>query len=630
MRAGRENSRSIRGRRKRYPIWMSYIALAVLTAVALLLVAETRSGSATLVTRTGTIRVLAADTVAPDGHDHVHAHGFHGHSEDVYHAVLVADDGHFSFLSGKRRFPNNQRVRVSGTLANGELAAETVTTISSPAPSAIATDGTTNVLVMLAYWTSPDSVTPESAASQMFGDSNGWYRDNSYGLLGQTGAVTPWMKIDPPTDNQCYGDSDQTMTQAKASAQALGYDLSQFDNFVVYFPYDGGTGSDCSAYAGWAFVGAPGTWLNGYMDRRVSVHEQGHNYGLWHGHSLLCAGRIDESCQFSEYGDDYDAMGSSGYVGHFSASQKDKLGWMPGRVQDLTAGGSTTLAPYETDAVATVAAKVDASPDRSYWLEYRRPADFDANLPSTGTDGVMVTLKDPSGPLVHDDGASLLDVRPEDGLSVTSATLRAGESWLSDEGIRFSVGAVSATSATVTVDRPTLGTLTGVVRDSRGAPLPGAVVQLADASSPVTVSDTAGRYTLSGVPAGPHTVTARHICLDPHDSSIATGSGHEYARPHAGVGSGRSVQPGHSRLGSAHRRPSPSRVTTTRPPSRCRSPTRTSVSSTRPPTSRRTAPSTSWRRAPSTPTRPCPTPHPRTLRSTPSGTTSTSMQPRAS
>jgi|GEM_PF-6964124 Calx-beta domain. len=518
-------------------IWPNFIALAVLTAAALGLVAQDRSGGAVLEVREGTVRVLAADTVADAGRDHAHDHSFKGASEDAYRAVLVGDDGHVYFLAGRRHFPSNKRVRIAGTLGGSTLTAVSVDPASTPVPKAgltagatttagLPTAGTSHVLVMLAYWNSPDSVTPESAAAQMFGDSNAWYRDSSYGALGQSGVVTPWMHIDPPAGNQCYADSGSIMINAQGSAQALGYDLGTFDNFVVYFPYDGEAGSDCGGYAGWAYVGAPGTWLNGYMDRRVTVHEQGHNYGLWHAHSLLCSGPIDALCQFSEYGNDYDAMGGSGYVGHFSASQKSKLGWMDGRVQDLSAGGSTTLVPYESDSVATVAAKVDATPDRSYWVEYRQPRDFDANLPASSTDGVLVTVKDPTGP-VYDDGASLLDARPGDGLDVGSATLRAGESWRSEEGIVISVASVSSSGATVTVSHPSVGALTGVVRDVHGNPLRGAMVRVD--GNEIASTDGVGQYRITGLTGGAHSVEVRHICFDDRQQSVVTSTGTQSA-----------------------------------------------------------------------------------------------------
>jgi hypothetical protein len=391
----------------------------------------------------GIIRVLAADTVEGQSPDHV----FRGRSQDHYRQVLVVGDTAY-FLAGKQARPN-RRVRISGSVTGVTLKVDNVKDLGA-APAAITSTGTTNVLVMLAHWNTPDSVTPASARTQMFGDTNGWYRDASYTELGQTGDVTPWMRIAGPTNGECYNDHLNVMTQAKNAATALGYNLANYSNYVVYFPNNSWQpGSDCDDYAGWAYVGAQNTWLNGYMDRRATVHEQGHNYGLWHAHSYLCTEGLSGSCSWSDYGDDFDAMGASGVVGHFSAPHKKQLGWMSGRTVDLTTGGSANLTPLASDPTAINAVVVNVSTSRQYWLEYRQAIDFDSAQPSDSTNGVQIRVLDQS--ISGDTGANLLDVRPVDGPSVSTATLRTGESWISPEGFRFTTNSVGSTGAAVTV-----------------------------------------------------------------------------------------------------------------------------------------------------------------------------------
>jgi hypothetical protein len=392
----------------------------------------------------GIVRLLAADTVEhPPGEDHT----FKGHSKDHYQLVLVSDDESF-VLKGKKARPNT-KVRVSGQVTGKTLTVDTVSEMAV-LPAAMSTSGTTRVLVLLAHWNVPDSVTQASARTQMFADSDGFYRDASYNRLGQTGDVTPWMQIAGPAGGQCYADRTNIMNQAKAAALALGYDSSLYANVILYFPNNSWqSGSDCDQYAGWAYVGAPGSWLNGYMDRRVTVHEQGHNYGLRHSHSYLCSNGMTGTCAWSDYGDTFDAMGNSGYVGHFSASQKDLLGWLAGRTADLSAGGDATLAPVASDAAGITAAKVAVSGGRTYWLEYRQAMDFDAWLPSAATDGILVHVTDAS--ISGDSGSHLIDVRPDDGVSTTTATLGSGASWTSPEGVRFTVGTVTAAGAAVSV-----------------------------------------------------------------------------------------------------------------------------------------------------------------------------------
>ena len=381
----------------------------------------------------GTIRLLAADTVEGTTADHT----FRGPSTDHYQLVLVTGDrsyflkGNGGSEPGKGARPNT-RVRVVGIVSGDTIQADAIEELGD-APPTVSPSGTTRVLVMLAHWNVPNSVTQERARTQMFTDTNGWFRDASYTALGQSGDVTPWMRIAGPDGGKCYADHMNIMQQAKNAATALGYHIVDYDNFVLYFPNNSWqAGSDCNGAAGWAYVGWEGTWLNGYMDRRVTVHEQGHNYGLRHAHSYMCADGLTAPCSWSDYGDSYDAMGSSGFVAHFSGAHKSSLGWMTGRTVDLSGGGSAALAPVANDAPATVAAVVQVSPSRSYWLEYRQPVDYDRSLPSYATDGVQVRVVDSS--IGGGFGPNLLDVRPSDGADVTTATLRSGSAWTTPEG----------------------------------------------------------------------------------------------------------------------------------------------------------------------------------------------------
>src|SRR4051794_18549996 len=192
------------------------------------------------VTVYGVVRTLAADTVDRSTNPTVSK----GHSEDIYQQRLVV--GNKSYVLKGRKAPNNAKVRVRGDIQGSTF---NVTSISTDGTVAgISQSGTTRVLTMLAYWTAPDAVTQTTAASQLFSDTNGWYRDASYGVLGQTGDVTPWMQISGPTTG-CYADSADLMSQAKAAAAGLGYSESNYDNFVLYFPYCAG---DSSGFAGWA------------------------------------------------------------------------------------------------------------------------------------------------------------------------------------------------------------------------------------------------------------------------------------------------------------------------------------------------------------------------------------------
>jgi hypothetical protein len=413
------------------------LAVAAVVMLSAAIAGSPRASAA--VTVDGVVRTLAADTVDRSGDPKV----FKGHSEDIYQQILIVGDKSYVLKGKKAR--NNAKVRVTGEIKGHNFSATSISTSGTAA--GISDTGTTRVLTMLAYWTAPDSITSASAASQMFADTNGWYRDASYGVLGQAGDVTPWMSIAGPTTG-CYADYAQLMSQAKAAAASLGYSASNYDNFVLYFPHCAG---DADGFAGWAYVGAPDTWLNGYIDRRASVHEQGHNYGLWHSHSYMCSnGGLSGSCAFSDYGDLYDAMGSSGYVGHFNSAQKSLLHWNSSRIVNLTSGGTTTLAPMASDSLSPHTAVIALNTGRTYWLEYRQPIDYDASLPTSGTDGILVHVTGP-GSGSSNSGASLIDVDLSNGITEDSSTLKSGQTWTTPEGTSITVGQVSASGANVSV-----------------------------------------------------------------------------------------------------------------------------------------------------------------------------------
>ncbi len=415
-------------------------ALAVVLAGVLTIAAPASAAPRTL---EGVVRLVA---------DAPGLHGAHGTPGEQL--VLVVGDTSYE-VKGRALTPNT-RVRVSGVVTGNSVEVESATTVA--AFSSLPTSGTTNTLVMLVTWPglTPDAVTPESAAEQLFTEDDDWYREASFGALGLSGAVTPWMTIPGPAGNKCWAEMSAIMTQAKAAAAAGGFTLSSYSNFIVYFPPAGGLpGSDCAGPAGWAYVGAPNVWLNGYMTRHVTVHELGHNYGLSHSDSYICPGGgvAATGCATTEYGDYYDAMGNWS-PGHFSASQKQILGWMgSGRAVDLTAGGPATIVPMAKQSNETHGAQVRATPTRSYWLEYRQQIGFDADLwPCCGWDGVLVHVVDDS---VGAPGQpDLIDVSPGDGLSAGSATLKPGTSWTSPEGYVFAVGTVTASGAQVTVTAP--------------------------------------------------------------------------------------------------------------------------------------------------------------------------------
>jgi hypothetical protein len=389
---------------------------------------------------TGTYRLMAKEVV--EGRATGHA----------YDDLLVTPTRTYRLrLRESQRPKPGATVRISAdtvSTSGREVTPSSIRTTASPSAAPL---GPTRTLAILAYWTAPDSMTQAKASSQLFGDDSSWLREASYGQSSLSGSVTPWVKIAAPTSGRCYDYADQIMSRARVAANAIGYAYGTYDRTLVYFPRC--SGSDTANLTGWAFEPGDSIWLNGVMDRRTSVHEHGHSFGMGHGRAYSCVSNgvrvtLGGTCTASEYGDPYDAMGQSAYVAHFTARHKEDAGWMGSRTRRLTTSSATvTLVPFERPSSLPLAVVVNSPFEgRRYWLEYRQALGYDARLPAGATAGVMIHLEDPS--LGY--GPYLLDPTPSDA-SFATAVLGAGRSWTAPDGVRVSVGTVSSTGATVTV-----------------------------------------------------------------------------------------------------------------------------------------------------------------------------------
>lgn len=415
-------------------------------AVPLLLAAgapELAAASWLPMTLTGTYELLAKDVLDE-----------HGDLTHVYSDVLRVPGRAIPIrLPAGHGLRGGTPIRLSAQRTYGATS-YAVSSFQQIAPaSVIGSAGTTSVLVILAYWTAPDAVTTTRATSQIFGDDDRWFREVSYGKAGLAGVATPWLRIPAPVDGKCFAGAEALMAAAKAKAAALGakYDATAYDRTILYFPRC--AGGDTANTAGWAYEPGSSVWLNGVMDRRTTVHEQGHNYGLGHAKSLSCRSSagvrvtFSGACTASEYGDPYDAMGRSAYAAHFTGYRKDAAGWLGSRKRVLTTSSATfTLPPFEKVSTLplVVVARSPVRATRSYWLEYRRPVGMDARLPAGATGGVLVHLVDTGRP------GMLLDGTPSDG-SMTTAVLKAGTSWIAPDHVKISVGAISSTGAKVSI-----------------------------------------------------------------------------------------------------------------------------------------------------------------------------------
>jgi len=189
--------------------------------------------------------------------------------------VDVLQTGHRRY---QLRFPSAGRpvpgatVRVTGRLTGkkgrgGPVIA--VSHVASPPPEGLraeprlATSGDVSVLVVLAQWTAADGVTPDGARAQILDDDAAWLREASYGRVNLSGDVTPWLRVAPPA---AACDFDDIATKAGQAALAAGFDTGRYDRVVFYMPHQ-----DCAGVAGQAMVGGALAWVNGNLDRRVTI-----------------------------------------------------------------------------------------------------------------------------------------------------------------------------------------------------------------------------------------------------------------------------------------------------------------------------------------------------------------------
>ena len=358
--------------------------------------------------------------------------------------------------AGRRgaELPSGTQVEVRGELAGATVVADAVqVTAPAAAPEAAARR---RVLVMLVHWTGPDAVTPASATAQVGATDGAWFAAASHGRLGIEATATPWLALPASSCSDYYG----VLARAREAARARGLDPAAYDHEMVYFPRD----PACGAWAGMAEIGGRVSWINGAMDTRATVHELGHNLGLRHAGAVTCRDGAGipvtlragaDGCSVDEYGDPFDAMGSSTHAGHFSAGAKHALGWLAGRTQTVTADASVTLAPVESST--GVQGAVIPTAAGGYWVEYRRPQGLDAFLSGYpgATDGVLIRAQAASG------ATHLLDLRPDAGRFLGDAALPAGASWTTPEGIAIRVDAASGTEATISVRMPGAATASG-------------------------------------------------------------------------------------------------------------------------------------------------------------------------
>ncbi|MDG0816933.1 Ig-like domain-containing protein [Bdellovibrio svalbardensis] len=254
-------------------------------------------------------------------------------------------------------------------------------------------------------------ITADQARSLIFGQVSGFFYEASYQQTKLVGDVYGWYTL-PLSNAVC--DLSAAGKAADQIAISKGVNLSSYTRIVYLF-----TKTPCNV-SGMGTVGdVPSrAYINGsgaFTADNIS-HEMGHNFGLYHSHALDCGGvTIGTSCSSIEYGDSYDTMGNPDF-GHFSAFQKERLGWLNYNVSpaiiSATANGSYSVSVFETMSSGAKALKIPrginplTGNQTWFYVEYRQAVGYDSFLSKRSyrlyrqevTNGVVIRLGEDNSP----------------------------------------------------------------------------------------------------------------------------------------------------------------------------------------------------------------------------------------
>jgi len=327
-------------------------------------------------------------------------------------------------------------------------------------------------LVIPVFWkgAGKDSSTKriKKRVKKALGTADTYYRTVSRGRIGHATTTLGWQKIARPAQ-RCGISSQANHIASKASAKArsAGKNPARFDRVIFYV-----TGKACAkstpTVLGLGSMPGKYVWLEGSLAPNVVIHELGHNLGLEHSNYYRCGNDAKRSvlhakpakCSVTEYGDVADVMGNMPYARWFSGPKLAHLGWLTKKqlVRNTSTKKKTySLSPISPSSKTAKAVRARASSTRTYWIEYRRTVGLDKGLPSTAT-GVQIRMTDSRGRLTPRNASLVLDMHPFAPTAdfrvydPEAMSLGAGSTWVSPEGIRFSVGKTGA-KAKVTVTR---------------------------------------------------------------------------------------------------------------------------------------------------------------------------------
>lgn len=307
-------------------------------------------------------------------------------------------------------------------------------------------------LVILVYF--QDTPQPSETLDQIediMDDVRGYYVENSYNHLIISGVINPdrgadvvgWYPL------SLYQSCDYNLIREEALNAAMtdpstSIDQNNYAGFVIVAPYGA-----CSS-GGYAGVGGDTSWISNprFGHFFTTAHEIGHNLGNHHASFLLCFPFEGfpvngQGCDFSEYGDPYDIMGTS--VGHFNAPHKELVGFLhAAQILEIIASGTYSIEPIETATGGVKALKLPRGVNDYLYIEFRKRIGFDGSFGGTDvySGASLHILKTSNKTLLID----------PDALNASAAALRKGETFVDPaSGSSITVDKVGRDSLIVTI-----------------------------------------------------------------------------------------------------------------------------------------------------------------------------------
>ncbi|MGM9488441.1 Ig-like domain-containing protein [Ideonella sp. YS5] len=298
----------------------------------------------------------------------------------VYVADVSSSPRDLSNMAGKKM--SFHAMRVGDNLVLLDKKKLRLSALSSDEEGALAAPiqgNQTTLSILVNFSDAALNCTASDLTNRLFGATgatvNNNYRESSQGLVSFSGRTAGPYTIAYASTGPC--DYMGWASAAQAAAKAAGIDPAQYMHVNYVTPPN--------ASCGWSGMASmPGTqsWVQACALTGVFSHELGHNLSLDHA-----------ATPGAEYGDGSDPMGGARVVDH-NAANRVMAGWMPdGTVQDISAGGSYSLATISLNAPGSSPQVLRlAKPDTAelYYVSMRQAMNLDVGLSNYYVDNISI------------------------------------------------------------------------------------------------------------------------------------------------------------------------------------------------------------------------------------------------